>query len=149
MHAPVRASGWTLLLHVALNFWFVSGLALGHSGIALSTSLSAVFNLVVLARLYPRCWGTPWTAGVWISTVRCAALSVAMGVACATVLRGMAFHARMPAAQVLILSIVIIIGVALYIGALRLLAAPEPTELFEALRSQRGAPARPSPPEGF
>ena len=73
-------------------------------------------------------------------------LRAAMAFACVEALRWSGFHARMPATQVLILGLVILLGVALYIMIVRLLGASEPAELIEALRSHRDAPAHPADP---
>jgi putative peptidoglycan lipid II flippase len=131
---PVWAAGWTLLLHVLLNFLLITLIPMEHRGLALSTSLSALFNLAALAWVHTRRWGAPWSAAANVSMFRCAAASVVMGVACRAALGATGFHARIGFAQVLILAIVIPLGAVVYTTLLVLLRAPEPAELLAALR---------------
>jgi putative peptidoglycan lipid II flippase len=135
---PVWVAGWTLLLHLLLNFLLIAVIPMEHRGLALSTSLSALFNLVALAWVHARRWGAPWSAGANVSILRCCAASAVMGVACRAALGAAGFHATIGFAQVLILVIVITLGAVLYTALLVLLGAPEPAELLTALR--RGGP---------
>jgi putative peptidoglycan lipid II flippase len=149
---PVWVAGWTLALHVALNFLLITVIPMEHRGLALSTSLSALFNLAALAWVHARRWGPPWSSGATVSMVRCAAASAAMGVACHAALGAAGFHARIGTAQVLILAVVILLGALLYTGLLVLLRAPEPAELLGALRGGgrggRGTPEETPVPSG-
>lgn len=134
---PAWVAGWTLLLHVVLNFLLIAVLPMQHRGLALSTSLSALFNFAALAWIHARRWGPAWGPATHAALARCALASAGMALGCAQALARLGFHARMPLAQALILGAVILLGGCLYVGLLWLLGAPEPGELIASLRRRR------------
>ncbi len=142
---PAWVAGWTLALHVGLNFLFITLIPMQHRGLALSTSLSALFNVGALAIVYRRRWGAPWGGGTNAALLRCGIASLGMGLGCRLALQASAFHARIPLTKVLILAIVIALGAALYLALLLLLRAPEPAELVAALRRRRPSPGPVTP----
>ncbi len=76
---PVKAGALTFFVHLGLNFWLRGPLLAG--GIALSTSLSAILDMVLLFALFSRRRGPLWDPGLRKSLrVTCFA-SVVMGLA--------------------------------------------------------------------
>ena len=67
---PVRIGALTFFVHLGLNFWLRGPLLAG--GIALSTSLSAILDMVLLFVLYSRNWGALWDRhlgrSVWVTS---------------------------------------------------------------------------------
>jgi putative peptidoglycan lipid II flippase len=134
---PVWVGFWTLILHIALNFALVPLFPGRPTGIALSTSLSAMFNLLALSLIYRRRWGPAWGAEANFSIVRCTVASLGMAAACWGALEWSGFYGKITLAQLLILGAVILLGASLYLSLLWLLRAPEPGEMLAALRSRR------------
>ncbi len=76
---PVAVGILTFLIHLALNFALVG--PMGHDGIALSTSISAVVNAGLLAWLLSRRSGAFLSGDVGRSAARAAGAGAAMGIA--------------------------------------------------------------------
>jgi putative peptidoglycan lipid II flippase len=138
---PVWVALWTLLLHVALNFVLLWWIPMGHGGLALSTSLSALFNWGALAWIHWRRWGPAWGRASQRALVNCTLASLGMAFACSQALGWLGFHARIGLSRALVLGTVIALGMAVYFGILAALRAPEPAELFAAIRRRCAAPA--------
>jgi putative peptidoglycan lipid II flippase len=59
---PVKVGALTFFVHLGLNFWLRGPLLAG--GIALSTSISAILDMVLLFYLFSRAHGQLWDSGV-------------------------------------------------------------------------------------
>jgi len=136
---PVWIAFWTMALHIALNVILVWVIPMEHRGIALSTSLCSLFNLVALAWIHARRWGSPWGRSTNIAIFRCTLASALMAVGCRLALWGLSFDDRIAFTQVLVLMMVIIGGTFAYLALLWGLGAPEPRELLAALKRARRA----------
>ena len=76
---PVKVGALTFFVHLALNFWLRGPLLAG--GIALSTSLSAILDMVLLFYLFSRANGQLWDSGVGKSLRDTCIAGLVMGVA--------------------------------------------------------------------
>ncbi|HEV8374791.1 MAG TPA: lipid II flippase MurJ, partial [Candidatus Polarisedimenticolia bacterium] len=74
---PVKVGAATFLVHLLLNFWLRGPLLAG--GIALSTSVSALLDMVLLFHLFSRKWGRLWDSHLSRSLLVTSIASVAMG----------------------------------------------------------------------
>ena len=68
-----------IALNVTLNWFFVFHFQLGPRGLALSTSISATFNLLLLYGLMQRAAGRLETARTVSALLRCAAAAALLG----------------------------------------------------------------------
>jgi putative peptidoglycan lipid II flippase len=82
---PVKIAALTFFVHLALNFYLRIPLLAG--GIALSTSLSAILDMVLLFYLFSRKWGPLWDSHLGRSLWVTSAASVVMGGVAALMLR--------------------------------------------------------------
>lgn len=144
---PAWVAGWTLLLHLLLNYLLMVVIPMRHRGLALSTSLSALFNLAALAWIHWKRWGPAWGPTANRAILRCTLASAAMGLGCARAVEWTGFHARIGLAQVPILAGLIAFGMVLYLLLLWLLRAPEPGDLLAALRGRVASGVAPGAPD--
>ena len=79
---PMLVSFASIALNLALNFFFVFRLGLGHRGLALSTSICATLNLAALYFLMLGPAGTLDSRRFLAALGRCALASVPLGLAC-------------------------------------------------------------------
>jgi putative peptidoglycan lipid II flippase len=74
---PVKIGALTFFIHLALNFYLRGPLLAG--GIALSTSISAILDMVLLFYLFSRKWGPLWDSHLGRSLWVTSAASLVMG----------------------------------------------------------------------
>jgi len=135
---PVWVALWTLLLHIALNFALIRWIPMGHAGLALSTSLSALFNWGALAWIHWRRWGPAWGPLSQRALLNCTLASLGMAVVCSYAMEWLGFHAKLGLLRALVLGSVIVLGMAIFLVILMALRAPEPAELVAAVRRRSG-----------
>ena len=122
---PVIVSVATVAVNAALNFWLVQ--VMGYRGLALGTSIAALFNagtLLVLLRSQLRGLNS---GRICSSVSRIALASIAMGVAAfAVASRAGVVAARRERSDLQIVRLALTIGVALAVLAGSRMAAPHP-----------------------
>lgn len=79
---PMLVSFASIALNIVLNWWFIFHLGLGHRGLALSTSIAATLNFLVLYAWMHRAAGTLHTGAFLGTLVRCAIAAGVLGAAC-------------------------------------------------------------------
>jgi putative peptidoglycan lipid II flippase len=141
---PVAASATAVAFKIAANFLLIAWLArLGlppFLGLALSTAISAWVNLALLSRALRRRLGRLSRYGVVSTTVKMAAVSVVMGVACRLFHRGLGAVAGgggFPG-EILRLAGAIGVGLVLVAVGVRLLGIPEAVRMFRPWAGPRG-----------
>lgn len=133
--SPVVGSGVNLVVFVATSLALTAPMQ--HAGIALAISAAAVVQLATLIGLLRYKTGPLGLTEVADSAVRACGAAAIMG----AVVWGVARAGDWPAGgndplNVAILTAAILVGAACYLGAARLLGAPEVAELGAALRSR-------------
>ena len=135
---PMLVSFFSIGLNVLLNYYFMFHLGLAHRGLALSTTICAIVNFILLYLLMRRPAGT-LDSGRFIGTlVRCALASVPLGVVCWAVLAYGPFlfptYGFWPKA--LVLFVAIPAGALAYIGACLILRVDETTDALALVRKK-------------
>ena len=131
---PVRAACWALGANMALNVALMWPLRVG--GLALATSLTATLNAGILAVRLRRQMGPLGYGALARSGGRTAAAAAAMGLVCWAAARGvgaLGLPEGLPN-SLAATAIPIALGVASYLGALRLLGGTEVAEMATAIR---------------
>ena len=83
---PMLVSFFSIGLNLSLNYYFMFSLSLGHRGLALSTTICAIVNFVLLYFLMLRPAGT-LDSGKFLSTLlRCTLASIPLGLVCWAIL---------------------------------------------------------------
>jgi len=137
---PVKVGVLTFLLHLGLNFLLRARLL--HTGIALSTSLSAFADATLLALLLRRRVGEFIDAGVRVAAARSAAAGAIMALALLLCLRRVDLLAPGPVlVRAVSLLAVVAGGAGVYVAAARLLGSDELRLLASVVRSRRGGAA--------
>ena len=137
----VGAVGLNLVMNLlAIWLWPVGT---QHAGLALSTVLSSMVAVLILARLLDRRVGSPGWMPILRSLGRCLFLSLGMAVAAVVVQRkvyGVLEEAGVSLTWTEIIAVGVAIGVGamLYVGASALLRVPEVHRVLQAVKRGRG-----------
>jgi putative peptidoglycan lipid II flippase len=121
---PALVSIASMLLNAAMSWAFVTRTAMGHAGLALSISLSALASALALFDLLRRRTGGLDGRRILSSAVRITVASAVMGAACLAAQTLRLSHA-------LNVAVTLPIGVAVFYAAARVLRVPE----LEAIRT--------------
>ena len=138
---PMLVSFGAIALNIALNWWFIFRLGLGHRGLALSTAISATLNFLILYALMHRVAGSLETVRFVTTLLRCGLAAAALGVAAWAALASghtWLFEAALPI-RAATLAVVIAVAGALYLACCLVLRV-EATE--DAMLSVRKKLAR-------
>jgi putative peptidoglycan lipid II flippase len=79
---PMLVSFGSIALNIALNWYFIFHAGFGHRGLALSTSISATVNFLVLYFWMQRAAGPLHTPAFLGTLIRCGVASAALGAVC-------------------------------------------------------------------
>jgi putative peptidoglycan lipid II flippase len=138
---PARVGVYCLVLNIVLNSLFLLFLFryLLNGSPALASSVVAYFNFMTLFLLFRRRYGPLGGRGLAASLAKMAICAGAMAAVCLAVLKVSNFSALPHLAyQVGWLSGIIVVSVAIYLGAARLLRCEELAELFQLFRRAEG-----------
>lgn len=79
---PMLVSFGAIALNIGLNWFLIFRLGFGHRGLALSTTVSATLNFLILYFLMHRVAGTLETTKFLANAIRCAGAAAALGGVC-------------------------------------------------------------------
>jgi putative peptidoglycan lipid II flippase len=133
---PARLSVAPLLLNAVLCVWLAKT-ALGHAGIALASSLSAVLQVVLLLVVFQRRHRLVDLPAATATLVRSCVAALAMGGACEALL--LLFPATSPGRLFLLFEVafLVVAGAAVYFAASWLLRGSELRELLGPIIRRR------------
>jgi putative peptidoglycan lipid II flippase len=115
---PMFVSFGSIALNIVLNWWFIFHLGLGHRGLALSTSIAATLNFLVLYVWMQRAAGTLDTMHSLRTLLRCAIAAAVLGIACWSAMKWLhvwLFETAFPIRAAALLAVVGA-GSAIYLG---------------------------------
>ena len=140
-HLPMFVSLTSIAVNFSLNWFFTYRLHLGHRGLALSTSLVAIFNFFFLYSMMRYYTGRLET-GALLKTI-CKLLVAGIGLAAICWLALTFFFARHPHApdwqNLLVMLITICSGAGIFFGGAYLLRVAEVHDLVDLVRRKFGA----------
>jgi putative peptidoglycan lipid II flippase len=133
---PMLVSFGSVALNVALNYWFMFHLQLGHIGLALSTTICAVLNFGVLYVLMIRPAGTLESGRFFSTGLRCLLATVPLGLVChwGHMLGRELFHQPALWERAAVILVLISAGAAVYLVACVLMRVDETTDAMGILR---------------
>jgi putative peptidoglycan lipid II flippase len=137
---PMLVSFASIALNVALNFWFMFRLGLGHRGLALSTTICAILNFSALYLLMLGPAGRLDSGKFLLSLARCAAACIPLALICLAGLRlaPEIFPEQFFWQRALALLVTIAAATLAYVGASFLLGVEETGEAARIVRRRLG-----------
>jgi putative peptidoglycan lipid II flippase len=143
-YLPMLISLLSILTNFALNWFFTFHLGLGHRGLALSVSLVAIINFLLLYIMMARYAGGLESGSLMVTLGKVLTAGCALAGLCWLAMQFL-FSTSLPLWRELIdLIITIVLGVAIFFGAAYLLRVREVHDVVDLLRRKFGRSRHPS-----
>jgi len=127
---PVKTAFFAMFLNIGFNFLFIRSLQTG--GPALSTSLAAFFNSLLLLGIFCKRYGSFGMRSIARSVMKFGVASLALGIVAYVLIHWPGFYVGHLGRKALALGVTIAAATAAYFGCVAALGSPEIAELRTA-----------------
>jgi putative peptidoglycan lipid II flippase len=143
-YLPMLISMLSILTNFALNWFFTFHLGLGHRGLALSVSLVAIINFLLLYIMMGRYAGGLETGSLMKTLAKVFVAGAALAGLCWLALQFL-FSTSVPLWQEIVdLTITIVLGIVIFFGAAYFLRVSEVQDVVDLVRRKLGRSSHPS-----
>jgi putative peptidoglycan lipid II flippase len=135
-HLPMLVSLLSILVNFGLNWVFTFHLGLGHRGLALSTSLVAITNFLLLYIMMRRYAGRLETGAMFQLLGKLLIAGVLLAAICEVANRFLSAPHLSPWEKIIEVTVAIAVGATVFFGAAFALHVAEVREVFELVRER-------------